>query len=77
LQLIGAHGTRPHPFQHFACLHEVAIADVSANDSTIKIPHSKYCTITKVQITAPESIGDLLRGDATNWFRDVIGFRVF
>jgi len=66
LQLIGAHGTRPHPFQYFACLHEVAITDALANDSATKIPHSKYCTVTKVQITAPVSIGDLLRGDATN-----------
>jgi hypothetical protein len=48
LQLIGAHETRPHPFQHFACLHEVATANVPANDSAIKIPHSKYCTVTKV-----------------------------
>jgi hypothetical protein len=72
LQLIGAHGTRPHPFQYFARLHEVAIADALANDSATKIPHSKYCTVTKVQITAPVSIGDLLRGDATNWFMNVI-----
>jgi hypothetical protein len=54
----------------------VAIADVSANDSAIKIPHSKYYTITKVQIIALESIGDLLRGDATNWFRDVIEWAI-
>jgi hypothetical protein len=44
----------------------VAIVDALANDFATKIPHSKYCTVTKVQITAPVSIGDLLRGDATN-----------
>jgi hypothetical protein len=54
----------------------VAITDVSANDSAIKIPHSKYYTITKVQIITPESIGDLLRGYATNWFRDVIEWAI-
>jgi hypothetical protein len=54
----------------------VAIADVSANDSAIKFPHSKYCTVTKVQIIALESIGDLLTRDATNWFMDVIEWAI-
>jgi hypothetical protein len=54
----------------------VAIADVPANDSAIKFPHSKYCTVTKVQIIAPENIGDLLTGDATNWFTDVIEWAI-
>ncbi len=77
LQLIGAHETRPHPFQHFAYLHEVAIADVPANESAIKFPHSKYCTVTKVQIIAPESIEDFLRGDSTNWFTDIIEWAIW
>jgi hypothetical protein len=76
LQLIGAHETRPHPSQHFAYLHEVAIADVPANESAIKFPHSKYCTVTKVQIIAPKNIGDFLRGDATNWFTDIIEWAI-
>jgi hypothetical protein len=66
MQLIGAHGTTPHPIQSFAFLQEVAIADALANHSATKIPHSKHCTGTKVQITAPESIKNLLKGQATN-----------
>jgi hypothetical protein len=71
LQLIGAHGTTPHPIQSFACLQEAAIADALANYSATKIPHSKYCTVTKVQITAPVSIKNLLRGQATNSIMNV------
>jgi len=66
LQLIGARGKTPHPIQSIGCLQEAAIADALANHSATKIPHSKYCTITKAQITAPMSIRKLLRGQATN-----------
>jgi hypothetical protein len=31
LQLIGAHGTTPHPIQTFGCHQEAAIADALAN----------------------------------------------
>jgi hypothetical protein len=55
LQLIEAHGTTPHPIQS-SFLQKVAIADALANHSATKIPHSKQCTTTKVQITAPVSI---------------------
>jgi hypothetical protein len=65
LQLIGAHGTTPHPIQSFGSLQEAAIADALANYSATKIPHSKYCTVSEVQITAPVSIKNLLRGQAT------------
>jgi hypothetical protein len=71
LQLIGAHGTTPHPIQAFGCLQEAAIADALANHSATKIPHSKYCTVTKAQITAPVSIKKLLRGQATNSIMNV------
>jgi hypothetical protein len=76
LQLIGAHGTTPHPILSFACLQKVAIVDALANHSATKIPHSKHCTITKVQITAPASIWNLLRGQATNWFTKVIEWAI-
>jgi hypothetical protein len=76
LQLIGAHGTTPHPIQSFGCLQEAAIADALANDSATKIPHSKYCIVTKVQITAPVSIKNLLRGQATNSIMNVIEWEI-
>jgi hypothetical protein len=53
---IGAHETTAHPIQSFAHLQEAAIADVLANHSATKIPHSEHGTVTKVQITAPVSI---------------------
>ncbi len=76
LQLIGAHGTTPHPIQCFACLRKAAIADALANHSATKIPHSKHCTITEIQTTAPVSIWNLLRGQATNWFMNVIEWAI-
>ncbi len=76
LHLIGAHGTTPHPIQSFGCLQEVAIADALANYSATKIPHSKYCTVTKVQITAPVSIKNLLRGQATNSIMNIIEWAI-
>jgi hypothetical protein len=76
LQWIGAHGTTPHPIHCFACLRNAAIADALANYSATKIPHSKHSTITKVQITAPISIWNLLRGQATNWFMKVIEWAI-
>jgi hypothetical protein len=72
LQLIAAHGTTPHPIQSFGSLQEAAIADALANHSATKIPHSKYCTVTKVQITTPVSIKNLLRGQVTNSIMKVI-----
>jgi len=66
LQLIGTHETTPHPIQSFGCLQEAAIADALANHSATKIPHSKHCTVTKVQITAPVNIKNLPKGLATN-----------
>ncbi len=76
LQLIGAHGTTPHPIQSFACLQKAAIADALANHSATKIPHSKNCAITKIQITAQVSIWNLLRGQATDWFMNVIEWAI-
>jgi hypothetical protein len=70
--VIGAHGTTPHPIQTFGCLQEAAIADELANHSATKITHSKYCTVTFVQITAPMRIKKLLRGQATNSITKII-----
>jgi hypothetical protein len=60
LQLFGAHGTTPHPIQSFACLQKAAIADALAIHSATNIPHSKDCTVTEVQITAPVILKNLL-----------------
>jgi hypothetical protein len=76
LQLLGAHGTTPHPILSFGCFQGVAIADALANHSATKIPHSKHCTVTKVQITAPVSIKNLLRGQATNSIMNIIEWAI-
>ncbi len=76
LQLLGAHGTTPHPILSFGCFQGVAIADALANNSATKIPHSKHFTVTKVQITAPVSIINLLRGQATNSIMSVIEWAI-
>jgi hypothetical protein len=76
LQLIGAHGTTPHAIQSFACLQEVTIADALAIHSATNIPHSKHCTVTEVQITAPVSIKNLLRGQAINSFMNIIEWAI-
>jgi hypothetical protein len=65
LQLIGVHGTTPHPIQSFGSLQEAPIADALANYSA-----------TKVQITAPVSIKKILRGQATNSIMNVIEWAI-
>ncbi len=75
-KLIGAHGTTQRPIQYFACLQEAAIADALAIHSATKFPHSKYCTVTKVQTTAPVSILNLLRGQVTNSIMNVIEWAI-